>query len=129
MDGDGVVVMCYIEVCMIKIIFELLCDINKDIIDFIDNYDGNERELLVLFVWFFNLLVNGVLGIVVGMVMNILLYNLIELINGVFSLSKNFDILIVELMEDIEGFDFFIVGFILGKSGIRCVYEIGCGLI
>lgn len=129
MDGDGVVVMCYIEVCMIKIIFELLCDINKDIIDFIDNYDGNERELLVLFVWFFNLLVNGVLGIVVGMVMNILLYNLIELINGVFSLSKNFDILIVELMEDIEGFDFLIVGFILGKSGIRCVYEIGCGLI
>lgn len=101
MDGDGVVVMCYIEVCMIKIILEFLCDINKDIIDFIDNYDGNERELLVLFVCFFNLLVNGVVGIVVGMVINIFFYNLIEVIDGVFSLSKNLDIIINELMEDI----------------------------
>ncbi|MGV8671499.1 DNA gyrase subunit A, partial [Pseudomonas aeruginosa] len=79
-----------------------LRDINKDTIDFIDNYDGNEREPSVLPARFPNLLANGASGIAVGMATNIPPHNLTELINGVLSLSKNPDISIAELMEDIE---------------------------
>ena len=106
MDGDGAAAMRYTEARMTKITLELLRDINKDTIDFIDNYDGNEREPSVLPARFPNLLANGASGIAVGMATNIPPHNLTELINGVLSLSKNPDISIAELMEDIEGPDF-----------------------
>nr|WFO05388.1 DNA gyrase subunit A [Staphylococcus aureus] len=129
MDGDGAAAMRYTEARMTKITLELLRDINKDTIDFIDNYDGNEREPSVLPSRFPNLLANGASGIAVGMATNIPPHNLTELINGVLSLSKNPDISIAELMEDIEGPDFPTAGLILGKSGIRRAYETGRGSI
>lgn len=129
MDGDGAAAMRYTEARMTKITLELLRDINKDTIDFIDNYDGNEREPSVLPARFPNLLANGASGIAVGMATNIPPHNLTELINGVLSLSKNPDISIAELMEDIEGPDFPTAGLILGKSGIRRAYETGRGSI
>lgn len=88
MDGDGAAAMRYTEARMTKITLELLRDINKDTIDFIDNYDGNEREPSVLPARFPNLLANGASGIAVGMATNIPPHNLTELINGVLSLSK-----------------------------------------
>lgn len=112
MDGDGAAAMRYTEARMTKITLELLRDINKDTIDFIDNYDGNEREPSVLPARFPNLLANGASGIAVGMATNIPPHNLTELINGVLSLSKNPDISIAELMEDIEGPDFPTAGLI-----------------
>nr|4PLB_B Chain B, Chimera protein of DNA gyrase subunits B and A [Staphylococcus aureus]4PLB_D Chain D, Chimera protein of DNA gyrase subunits B and A [Staphylococcus aureus]5BS3_B Chain B, DNA gyrase subunit A and B [Staphylococcus aureus]5BS3_D Chain D, DNA gyrase subunit A and B [Staphylococcus aureus] len=129
MDGDGAAAMRFTEARMTKITLELLRDINKDTIDFIDNYDGNEREPSVLPARFPNLLANGASGIAVGMATNIPPHNLTELINGVLSLSKNPDISIAELMEDIEGPDFPTAGLILGKSGIRRAYETGRGSI
>ena len=105
MDGDGAAAMRYTEARMTKITLELLRDINKDTIDFIDNYDGNEREPSVLPARFPNLLVNGAAGIAVGMATNIPPHNLTEVIDGVLSLSKNPDITINELMEDIQGPD------------------------
>ncbi|MGM9440443.1 DNA gyrase subunit A [Streptomyces murinus] len=101
MDGDGAAAMRYTEARMTKITLELLRDINKDTIDFIDNYDGNEREPSVLPARFPNLLANGASGIAVGMATNIPPHNLTELINGVLSLSKNPDISIAELMEGV----------------------------
>lgn len=129
MDGDGAAAMRYTEARMTKITLELLRDINKDTIDFIDNYDGNEREPSVLPARFPNLLVNGAAGIAVGMATNIPPHNLTEVIDGVLSLSKNPDITINELMEDIQGPDFPTAGLILGKSGIRRAYETGRGSI
>ncbi len=118
MDGDGAAAMRYTEARMTKITLELLRDINKDTIDFIDNYDGNEREPSSLPARFPNLLANGASGIAVGMANSRYIppHNLTELINGVLSLSKNPDISIAELMEDIEGPDFPTAGLILGKS-------------
>ena len=113
MDGDGAAAMRYTEARMTKITLELLRDINKDTIDFIDNYDGNEREPSVLPARFPNLLVNGAAGIAVGMATNIPPHNLTEVIDGVLSLSKNPDITINELMEDIQGPDFPTAGLIL----------------
>jgi len=121
--------MRYTEARMTKITLELLRDINKDTIDFIDNYDGNEREPSVLPARFPNLLVNGAAGIAVGMATNIPPHNLTEVIDGVLSLSKNPDITINELMEDIQGPDFPTAGLVLGKSGIRRAYETGRGSI
>ena len=129
MDGDGAAAMRYTEARMTKITLELLRDINKDTIDFIDNYDGNEREPSVLPARFPNLLVNGAAGIAVGMATNIPPHNLTEVIDGVLSLSKNPDITINELMEDIQGPDFPTAGLVLGKSGIRRAYETGRGSI
>ena len=100
---------------MTKITLELLRDINKDTIDFLDNYDGTEREPEVLPSRFPNLLVNGASGIAVGMATNIPPHNLTEVINGVLHLSKNPDVTIAELMEDIQGPDFPTAGLILGK--------------
>ena len=114
---------------MTKITLELLRDINKDTIDFLDNYDGTEREPAVLPARFPNLLVNGASGIAVGMATNIPPHNLTEVIDGVLNLSKNPDITIAELMEDIKGPDFPTSGIILGKSGIRRAYETGRGSI
>ncbi|MCD8828940.1 DNA gyrase subunit A [Staphylococcus gallinarum] len=129
MDGDGAAAMRYTEARMTKITLELLKDLNKDTIDFIDNYDGNEREPSVLPARFPNLLVNGASGIAVGMATNIPPHNLTEVINGILSLSYNSDITIAELMEDIQGPDFPTAGLIMGKSGIRRAYETGRGSI
>lgn len=129
MDGDGAAAMRYTEAKMTKITLEMLRDINKDTIDFIDNYDGTEREPVVLPSRFPNLLVNGASGIAVGMATNIPPHNLTEVINGVLSLSHNPDITVAELMEDIQGPDFPTAGLIMGKSGIRRAYETGRGSI
>ncbi|MGK3150047.1 DNA gyrase subunit A [Staphylococcus shinii] len=129
MDGDGAAAMRYTEARMSKITLEMLRDINKDTIDFIDNYDGNEREPAVLPSRFPNLLVNGASGIAVGMATNIPPHNLPEVINGVLSLSYNPDITVAELMEDVQGPDFPTAGIILGKSGIRRAFETGRGSI
>lgn len=129
MDGDGAAAMRYTEAKMTKITLEMLRDINKDTIDFIDNYDGTEREPVVLTSRFPNLLVNGASGIAVGMATNIPPHNLTEVINGVLSLSHNPDITVAELMEDIQGPDFPTAGLIMGKSGIRRAYETGRGSI
>ncbi|QLK85210.1 DNA gyrase subunit A [Staphylococcus sp. 17KM0847] len=129
MDGDGAAAMRYTEARMTKLALELLRDINKDTIDFIDNYDGSEREPSVLPSRFPNLLVNGAAGIAVGMATNIPPHNMREVIDGVLSLSHNPDISIAELMEDIQGPDFPTAGLILGKSGIRRAYETGKGSI
>jgi len=129
MDGDGAAAMRYTEARMSKIAMELMRDINKDTIDFTDNYDGNEREPVVLPSRFPNLLVNGASGIAVGMATNIPPHNLTEVINGVLELSKNPDISIPELMEFIQGPDFPTAGLILGRSGIRRAYETGRGSV
>ena len=129
MDGDGAAAMRYTEARMSKITLEMLRDINKDTIDFVDNYDGNEREPSVLPSRFPNLLVNGASGIAVGMATNIPPHNLTEVINGVLSLSYNPDITIAELMEDIQGPDFPTAGIILGRSGVRRAFETGRGSI
>ena len=129
MDGDGAAAMRYTEARMSKITLEMLRDLNKNTIDFIDNYDGNEREPSVLPSRFPNLLVNGASGIAVGMATNIPPHNLTEVINGVLSLSYNPDITISELMEDVQGPDFPTGALILGKSGIRRAFETGRGSV
>lgn len=129
MDGDGAAAMRYTEARMSKIAMELMRDINKDTIDFADNYDGNEREPVVLPARFPNLLVNGASGIAVGMATNIPPHNLNEVIDGVLALSHNADITVSELMDHIHGPDFPTSGLILGRSGIRRAYETGRGSV
>lgn len=129
MDGDFVVVMCYIEVWMDKFLVYFLMDIDKDIVEFQDNYDGKDCELMVLFVCFLNMLVNGVGGIVVGMVINILLYNLGEVIDVMLVLIESLDLFIECLMEIVFGLDFLIGGIIFGCLGICKVYLEGCGSV
>lgn len=127
-DGDSAAAMRYTEARMSKISMELMRDINKDTIDYQDNYDGAEREPVVLPARFPNLLVNGGSGIAVGMATNIPPHNLAETINAVLAVSENPDITIDELMEDyIPGPDFPTAGQILGRSGIRKAYETGKG--
>lgn len=128
-DGDSAAAMRYTEARMSKISMEILRDINKDTIDYQDNYDGSEREPVVLPARFPNLLVNGASGIAVGMATNIPPHHLGEVINGVLALSKDPDITIPELMEIIPGPDFPTAGQILGRSGIRRAYETGRGSI
>ena len=128
-DGDSAAAMRYTEARMSKISMELLKDINKNTIDYQDNYDGSEKEPVVLPARFPNLLVNGGTGIAVGMATNIPPHNLVEVIDGVLELSKNPDITIEELMEYVKGPDFPTGGIILGKSGIRRAYETGRGSI
>lgn len=128
-DGDSAAAMRYTESRMSKISMELLRDINKDTIDFQDNYDGEEREPVVLPARFPNLLVNGTTGIAVGMATNIPPHQLGEVIDGVLALSKDPDITIQELMDIIPGPDFPTAGLILGRSGIRKAYETGRGTI
>ncbi len=128
-DGDSAAAMRYTEARMSKISMELLRDINKDTIDYQDNYDGSEREPVVLPARFPNLLVNGSAGIAVGMATNIPPHQLGEVIDGVLAISKNQDITIPELMEIIPGPDFPTAGQILGRSGIRKAYETGKGSI
>ena len=114
---------------MSKISMELLRDINKDTIDYQDNYDGSEREPVVMPARFPNLLVNGTSGIAVGMATNIPPHQLGEVIDGVLAISKDPDLTIQELMEIITGPDFPTAGMILGRSGIRKAYETGRGSI
>ncbi|OAS83147.1 DNA gyrase subunit A [Metabacillus litoralis] len=128
-DGDSAAAMRYTEARMSKISMELIRDINKDTIDYQDNYDGSEREPIVLPARFPNLLVNGATGIAVGMATNIPPHQLGEVIDGVLALSKEPDISIPELMEIIPGPDFPTGGQIIGRSGIRKAYETGRGSI
>lgn len=128
-DGDGAAAMRYTESRMSKIAMEMLRDINKNTIDYKDNYDGNEREPVVLPARYPNLLVNGTSGIAVGMATNIPPHQLGEVIDGVLAVSENPAITTEELMEIIPGPDFPTGGLILGRSGIRRAYETGRGSI
>ncbi|MBM7704229.1 DNA gyrase subunit A [Metabacillus iocasae] len=128
-DGDAAAAMRYTEARMSKVSMELLRDINKDTIDYQDNYDGSEREPMVLPSRFPNLLVNGSAGIAVGMATNIPPHQLGEVIDGVLAVSQDPEITIPELMEIIPGPDFPTAGQILGRSGIRKAYETGRGSI
>lgn len=128
-DGDMAAAMRYTEARMSKIAMELLRDINKDTIDYADNYDGSEKEPVILPARFPNLLVNGSSGIAVGMATNIPTHHLGEVIDGVLALSRNPEIEIRELMEYIPGPDFPTAGLIMGRSGIRRAYETGRGSI
>ncbi|WP_191559826.1 DNA gyrase subunit A [Metabacillus idriensis] len=128
-DGDGAAAMRYTEARMSKIAMELIRDINKDTIDYQDNYDGSEREPVVLPSRYPNLLVNGAAGIAVGMATNIPPHQLGEVIDGVLAVSKDPEVTIPELMEIIPGPDFPTSGQIIGRSGIRKAYETGRGSI
>ncbi|MGA9288258.1 MAG: DNA gyrase subunit A [Anaerobacillus sp.] len=128
-DGDSAAAMRYTEARMSKIAMEMVRDINKDTIDYQDNYDGSEREPIVLPARFPNLLVNGASGIAVGMATNIPPHNLGEVIEGILELSVNPEITIPELMEFIPGPDFPTSAEILGREGIRKAYTTGRGSI
>ncbi|GBF11449.1 DNA gyrase subunit A [Tepidibacillus sp. HK-1] len=128
-DGDSAAAMRYTEARMSKISTELLRDINKETIDFGDNYDGSEKEPLVLPARFPNLLVNGSAGIAVGMATNIPPHQLGEVIDGVIKIIENPDVEIEELIEIIKGPDFPTGGLILGREGIRKAYQTGKGSI
>ncbi|WP_078593319.1 DNA gyrase subunit A [Evansella clarkii] len=128
-DGDAAAAMRYTEAKMSKISMELVRDINKDTINYQENYDGSESEPVVLPARFPNLLVNGTSGIAVGMATNIPPHHLGEVIDGVLALSRNPDITISELMEYIPGPDFPTGAEIVGISGIRRAYETGKGSI
>ena len=128
-DGDGAAAMRYTEARMSKIAMELLKDIQKETVDWMDNYDGEEKEPVVLPCRFPNLLVNGTTGIAVGMATNIPPHNLGETIDAVFALMDNPDITVVELMDVIKGPDFPTGGIILGRAGIKQAYETGRGSI
>ena len=129
MDGDGAAAQRYTEARMSKIALEMLRDINKNTVDFQDNYDGSEREPLVLPSRFPNLLVNGATGIAVGMATNIPPHNLGESINAVKLVMDNPDVTTRELMEVLPGPDFPTGALVMGKSGIRKAYETGKGSI
>lgn len=128
-DGDGAAAMRYTEAKLSKIAVEMLRDINKNTVDFHDNYDGTEKEPDVLPARFPNLLVNGASGIAVGMATNIPTHNLGEVINGLHMLMNNPDITTEGLMKAIPGPDFPTGGVVMGKSGIRKAYETGRGTI
>lgn len=130
MDGDGAAAMRYTEARMSKISMEMMKDIQKDTVDFEDNYDGEEKEPVVLPARFPNLLVNGSVGIAVGMATNIPPHNLGETIDATLAIMDDPDITVSDLMENyIPGPDFPTGGIILGRSGIRQAYETGRGSI
>ncbi|WP_455481514.1 DNA gyrase subunit A [Bartonella sp. B35(2025)] len=128
-DGDPPAAMRYTECRLEKISEELLTDIDKDTVDFQDNYDGREREPIVLPARFPNLLVNGSGGIAVGMATNIPPHNLGEIVDGCIALIDNPNITLDEIIKIIPGPDFPTGGIILGLSGIRSAYETGRGSI
>ena len=128
-DGDSAAAMRYTEARMSKIATEMLRDINKDTVDFMENYDGTEKEPKVLPARFPNLLVNGATGIAVGMTTNIPPHNLREVVDGIHLLMKNPEITTAELMQAIPGPDFPTGGVVMGKSGIKRAYETGQGTI
>ncbi|ULL19535.1 DNA gyrase subunit A [Paenibacillus sp. H1-7] len=128
-DGDFAAAMRYTEARLSKIAMEMLRDINKETIDFVPNYDGEEHEPAVLPARFPNLLVNGSSGIAVGMATNIPPHNLTEVIDGVQQLIENPDITPLELMQSIKGPDFPTGGYILGREGIKQAYSTGRGSV
>ncbi len=129
MDGDGAAAMRYTEARMSKIALEMLRDINKKTVDFIDNYDGTEREPVVLPARFPNLLVNGTTGIAVGMATNIPPHNLGETIDAVKLLMSNPEATTRDIMEVLPGPDFPTGALVMGRSGIHRAYETGKGSI
>ena len=129
MDGDGPAAQRYTEARMSKISLEMLRDINKNTVDFADNYDSSEREPLVLPSRFPNLLVNGATGIAVGMATNIPPHNLGETIDAVKLVMDNPDVTTHDLMEVLPGPDFPTGALVMGKSGIHRAYETGKGSI
>lgn len=128
-DGDSAAAMRYTEAKMSKSAVEMLRDINKNTVDFQDNYDGTEKEPTVLPARFPNLLVNGASGIAVGMATNIPTHNLGEVISAIHVLMDNPDATTEDLMKVLPGPDFPTGGVVLGKSGIRKAYETGRGTI
>ena len=128
-DGDEPAAYRYTEARMAKLALEMVRDINCDVVDFMDNYDGVDQEPTVLPSRFPNLLVNGSSGIAVGMATNIPPHNLGEVIDGVIAIARNPQITVDELMEYIKGPDFPTGAIILGRSGIRDAYETGTGSI
>ena len=129
MDGDGAAAQRYTEARMSKIALEMLRDINKNTVDFVDNYDANEREPLVLPARFPNLLVNGATGIAVGMATNIPPHNLGETIDAVKLVMDNPEVTTKDLMEVLPGPDFPTGALVMGRSGIHKAYETGKGSI
>ncbi|WP_346743224.1 DNA gyrase subunit A [uncultured Streptococcus sp.] len=129
MDGDGAAAQRYTEARMSKIALEMLRDINKNTVDFVDNYDANEREPLVLPARFPNLLVNGATGIAVGMATNIPPHNLGETIDAVKLVMDNPEVTTKDLMEVLPGPDFPTGALVMGESGIHKAYETGKGSI
>lgn len=129
LDGDGAAAMRYTEARMSKISMEMMRDINKDTVDFVPNYDGEESEPVVLPSRIPNLLINGSVGIAVGMATNIPPHNLGETIQAIFRIMDDPDVSVPELMEVIKGPDFPTGGMILGRKGIRQAYETGRGSI
>ncbi|WP_019770365.1 DNA gyrase subunit A [Streptococcus sobrinus] len=129
MDGDGAAAQRYTEARMSKIALEMLRDINKNTVDFQDNYDGSEKEPLVLPSRFPNLLVNGATGIAVGMATNIPPHNLGEAIDAVKLVMDKPEATTKEIMEVMPGPDFPTGALVMGKSGIHRAYETGKGSI
>ena len=129
MDGDGAAAQRYTEARMSKIALEMLRDINKNTVDFVDNYDANEREPVVLPARFPNLLVNGATGIAVGMATNIPPHNLGETIDAVKLVMDNPEVTTKDLMEVLPGPDFPTGALVMGRSGIHKAYETGKGSI
>ncbi|WP_304502893.1 MULTISPECIES: DNA gyrase subunit A [Terrabacteria group] len=129
MDGDGAAAMRYTEARMSKISVEILRDLEKDTVDMVDNYDGEEKEPTVLPARFPNLLVNGSSGIAVGMATNVAPHNLVETIDAIISYMENPEISVTELMQVMKGPDFPTGAYILGRSGIRKAFETGRGSI
>src|SRR5436305_6446957 len=128
-DGDNAAAMRYTEIRLAKIAHEMLADIDKETVDFGPNYDGSEKEPLVLPTRLPNLLVNGAAGIAVGMATNIPPHNLNEVIDACQHLLKNPDATIDELMEIIPAPDFPTAGIIYGLSGVREGYRTGRGRV
>ncbi len=128
-DGDEPAAYRYTEARMAKLALEMVRDINCDVVDFMDNYDGVDQEPTVLPSRIPNLLVNGSSGIAVGMATNIPPHNLGEVIDGVIAIARNPEITVDELMEYIKGPDFPTGAIVLGRSGIRDAYETGTGSI
>ena len=128
-DGDSAAAMRYTEAKMNKIAVEMLRDIRKETVDFMPNFDGEEKEPVVLPSRYPNLLVNGSSGIAVGMATNIPPHNLGEIIDGTIMLIDNPETTVLELMTAIKGPDFPTGAIVMGKAGIRAAYETGKGKI
>lgn len=129
LDGDGAAAMRYTEARMSKISTEMVADLNKETVDFIETYDGDGKEPTVLPSRIPNLLLNGSVGIAVGMATNIPPHNLTETVRAIKAVMDNPNISVPELMEYLPGPDFPTGGIILGRKGIREAYETGRGSI
>jgi len=128
-DGDNAAAMRYTEIRMSRIAHELLADIEKETVDFVPNYDGSEKEPVVLPAKIPNLLINGSSGIAVGMATNIPPHNLNEVVSACLALLKNSDLSIDELIEHIPAPDFPTAGIIYGVAGVRAGYQTGRGRV